>query len=57
MELTLPVQHCNEKWMGNEDECPVGAYGFNNWKRKLVDTEGQDVFGIYYWSLKFAMCL
>jgi hypothetical protein len=31
---------CNEEWLGNEDDCPVGAHGFHNWKRKLIDTEG-----------------
>jgi hypothetical protein len=33
---------CNEEWLGNEDACLLGAHGFNNWKLKLVDTEGDD---------------
>jgi hypothetical protein len=33
---------CNEEWLGNEDACPIGAHGFHNWKRKVVDNEGDD---------------
>jgi hypothetical protein len=48
---------CNDEWLCNEDDCPVGAHGVHNWKHTLVDTKGQEVSSIDYPELNVARCL
>jgi hypothetical protein len=45
---------CTEEWFGNEDDCLIGDHGFYQWKRKLGNTKGHDMFGIDCPVLKVA---